>query len=246
MSFSSTQRNWSPTHTVTHRCKLNIFRKTTKARRHLFQQMWLQIDHLLSASKQQGSWYERKIDHAWFDVWKKAIFAFSNLLGGQKPTQLKNMIVKMGSSSPRFGVQIKKLWVAATWEWSMQNWKKIEDATNFPDSQMGQKSILPTKLRSCLRVSHQPHWETGTSTIGILGVFFRHRMQQLPVVTGTIEVFYVRLRAPKAWLHQVVPVIKGETHTQNLHVLNLFLPKKGTCGSRGRMQSLKMGMRFIL
>ena len=127
--------------------------------------MWLQIDHLLW--KQQESWYERKIDHAWLDFWKKTtIFVCSNLLGGQKPTQLKNMIVKMGSSSPRSQGENKKYLSCH----HMQNWKKIEDATNCSDSQMGQKSILPTKLRSCLRVSHQPHWETGT--IGILGVFF--------------------------------------------------------------------------
>ena len=34
--------------------------------------------------------------------------------------------------------------------------------------------------------------------LGFLAFFFRHRMQRLPVVTGTIEVFYARLRDLKA------------------------------------------------
>ena len=31
-----------------------------------------------------------------------------------EPTHLKNMIVKLGSSSPIFGVKIKNIWVATT------------------------------------------------------------------------------------------------------------------------------------
>ena len=38
-----------------------------------------------------------------------------------EPTHLKNMIVKMGSSSPRFGVNIKNIWVATTYSWAFES-----------------------------------------------------------------------------------------------------------------------------
>ena len=55
-----------------------------------------------------SSWHERRTNKNW--IW----ILLQLLVVGGWTTHLKNMLVKMGSSSPRFGVNMKNIWVATT------------------------------------------------------------------------------------------------------------------------------------